>query len=200
LIGLKHRGVSNGEAAEVISLVTHSVQRFRPPGAVAFGDEALTKNYHRDPVVTMRILGGILTALRADYEAGRLQSFRELVHADLFADFLEMADHLQEQGYKDAAAVTAGAVLEEHLRKLCGRHGVPTTVTDGSGTVRPKKLDTMNADLAKAGAYNKVEQHSVPAWAAVRNAAAHGERDKFEAGQVRGMIDGIRSFVVRHPA
>jgi hypothetical protein len=61
-----------------------------------------------------------------------------------------MAEYLQQEGYKDPAAVMAGGVLEEHLRKLCGKHGV---------TVSPKpKLDSMNSDLAKAGAYNKNDQ------------------------------------------
>jgi hypothetical protein len=33
-------------------------------------------------------LRGILQAIRADYEAGYTQSIVELVHADIFADFL----------------------------------------------------------------------------------------------------------------
>jgi hypothetical protein len=123
-----------------------------------------------------------------------------MVHADLFADFLEMADHLLEQGYKVAAAVTAGAVLEEHLRKLCGLHSVAATFADASGKTRPKKLDTMNADLAKVAAYGKIEQQSVTAWAAVRNAAAHGDNTSYDDKQVQHMIDGCRDFITRHPA
>src|SRR3954471_17296758 len=103
----------------------------------------------RDEEVECR-LRGILSALRADYDAGRLQSFEELIHADLFSDFLEMAEYFLDEGYKDPAAVIAGSVLEEHLRKLCGKHGI---------IIPPKpKLDTMNADLAKAAAYNKNDQ------------------------------------------
>jgi hypothetical protein len=29
---------------------------------------------------------------------------------------------------------------------------------------------------------------------------AHGGRDKYDAGQVGVMIDGIRALIVRHPA
>jgi hypothetical protein len=68
----------------------------------------------------MEQVRGTLQALRDDYESGYLQSVVELVHADIFADFLDMADYLIQQGYKDPAAVVAGSVLEEHLRKLCG--------------------------------------------------------------------------------
>jgi hypothetical protein len=197
--GLRYYGVSNTEVAEVVALITHAVERFRPPGTAAYGSEALAKN-GTNPVVHLRMLGGTLAGLRADYAADRLRSFRELVHADLFADFLEMADHLLEQGYKGAAAVTAGAVLEEHLRKLCGLHSVATTFTDSAGKTRPKKLDTMNADLAKASAYGKIEQQSVTAWAAVRNAAAHGDATSYDEKQAQHMIDGIRDFILRHPA
>ena len=38
-----HYGVSNTEATEVITLVKHTLERFRPPGSFTFGDEALTK-------------------------------------------------------------------------------------------------------------------------------------------------------------
>src|SRR5262249_40662992 len=36
---------------------------------------------------------GILRALRAAYTSGYLATVTELIHADLFADFLEMADY-----------------------------------------------------------------------------------------------------------
>ncbi|MFZ0592306.1 MAG: hypothetical protein WAM39_17735, partial [Bryobacteraceae bacterium] len=95
----------------------------------------------------------------------------ELVHADVFSDFLEMADHLLEQGYKDAAAVIVGSVLEEHLRKLCQKHGLGTTINSGA----PKKADLINADLAGAMVYPKLDQKNVTAWLDVRNKAAHGK-------------------------
>jgi hypothetical protein len=137
-------------------------------------------------------LSGILSALRADYEAGRLRSFEELIHADLFSDFLEMAEYLLDEGYKDPAAVIAGGVLEEHLRKLCGKHGV---------TIPAKpKLDTMNADLARAGAYNKNDQKQVTAWAARRNDAAHGNYSNYGHAEVKLMVAGIRDFISRNPA
>src|SRR3954453_3597319 len=43
-------------------------------------------------------LGGVLRGLRSDIEAGYLRTVEELVHADVFADFLEMADELLNKG------------------------------------------------------------------------------------------------------
>lgn len=139
---------------------------------------------------------GVLRGLRADVAAGYLQSVEELVHAGLFDDFLDMASELQQKGYKDAAAVIAGSVLEEHLRKLSGRTGVAATKPDG----KPKKADTLNSELRAAGAYNQLEQKAVVAWLDLRNKAAHGEYDEYDHQQVARLIDDVRSFLLRHPA
>ena len=112
-----------------------------------------------DEVRTEKLFG-ILMALRSDYEAGRMQTFQEMVHADLFSDFLAMAEYFLEESYKDPAAVMAGGVLEEHLRKLCARYDVTAPAN--------AKLDLINAELVKASAYGKNEQKQVTAWAAIR--------------------------------
>lgn len=140
-------------------------------------------------------LAGILRALRDDYAAGYMTSVEELVHADLFSDFLEMADELVVKGYKDAAAVIAGSVLEEHLRKLALAHGV--SIRAGASH---KKADTINADLMKAGVYNKLELKQVTAWLGLRNDAAHGNYDNYDKAQVVGLIRDVRDFMIRHPA
>jgi hypothetical protein len=143
-----------------------------------------------------RELAAILTAMRADYEAGFMQTFSELIHADLFADFLEMAAHLLEGGYKDPAAVLAGSVLEEHIRKLCEKNGLP--ITDSSG--KPAKADRLNADLTGANVYSGLDQKQVTAWLDLRNKAAHGEYGEYSQPQVELMISGVRDFLVRNPA
>jgi hypothetical protein len=137
-------------------------------------------------------LQGVIQSLRDDYVAGRMQIFQELIHADLFSDFLEMAEYFLEEGYKDPAAVMAGGVLEEHLRKLTSKHGI---------TIPPKpQLHSMNSDLAKAGAYGKNEQKQVTAWAGLRNDAAHGNYAKYAIEEIRVMIMGLRDFITRNPA
>lgn len=143
-----------------------------------------------------RALAAILTALRADYEAGFTQTFSELIHADLFSDFLEMAAHLLAEGYKDPAAVLAGSVLEEHLRKLCEKNGLP--VTDANG--KPLKADRLNTDLKGANVYSGLDQKQVTAWLDLRNKAAHGKHGEYDQPQVDLMISGIQNFMARNPA
>ena len=140
---------------------------------------------------------GVAQALRDDLAAGYTKSLVEIVHAEVFADFLEMAEHLTESGYKDAGAVIAGSTLEGHLRGLCQKSGIPTVKT---GTTEPKKADSMNTELAAAGAYSKLDQKNVTAWLDLRNKAAHGDYAKYNKDQVTLLIAGIRDFISRNPA
>jgi hypothetical protein len=115
-----------------------------------------------------------------------MQSVTERVHAYRFSDFLEMAQHLSSEGYKDAAAVLAGSVLEEHLRKLCDKNGL--SVTDANG--KPLKADRINADLKGANVYSGLDQKQVTAWLDLRNKAAHGHYTEYTQPQVDLMISG----------
>lgn len=143
----------------------------------------------------------ILLSARQDLCDGRLSTLRELVHADLFSDFLEMAEYLMDEdhGYKDAAAVLAGGVLEEHLRQLCQRQTISIEVQTANGT-KPKKADTMNADLAAATVYNKNQQKIVTGWLGIRNSAAHAKYGEYTTEQVVSLIGGVRDFIARFPA
>jgi hypothetical protein len=140
---------------------------------------------------------GVVRALLHDMQKGYTRTLEELVRGDLFSVFLEMAEHLLNTHYKDAAAVIAGSALEAHLRALCARHAIPTDL-DGV----PKKADKLNAELAAAGAYSnaKLQQKSITAWLGLRNDAAHGSYTAYDEQQVRMMHDGVRHLITTHPA
>jgi hypothetical protein len=142
---------------------------------------------------------GVVESLRANVEAGYMQSITELIHGELFGDFLEMARHLLDEGYKDPAAVVAGAALEAHLRQLCVKNGIATEAVGSSGT-HPKKADAMNAELASGLAYSKLDLKSVTAWLDLRNHAAHGKFGEYSKEQVELMVMGIQDFITRNPA
>lgn len=152
-----------------------------------------------DHFSSFRTVLGILESVREAVAQDYLDRASELIHASLFADFLEMAQHLLDEGYKDAAAVIAGSALEAHMRQLCAKNGVGITVTTGSGAV-PKKADRMNADLTGAKVYSVLDQKNVTAWLDLRNKAAHGEYSKYQPEQVFLLISGVRDFMSRNPA
>lgn len=182
---------------EVLTLLEATIERVAPIGSAyrKHAEEAYAK-YGRDNGYIITILTGVLLALRADYEAGRLRSVAELIHADLFSDFLEMASYLHSEGYKDAAAVICGSVLEGHLRKLSEKLEIAVTAENG----RPKKADALNGELAVKGAYSKLDQKNVTAWLGLRNHAAHGEYDRYTSDQVALLLEGVRGFLGRYPA
>lgn len=139
----------------------------------------------------------VLRAFSEDVEDGFLQRLEASISAGVFTDFLEMADHVLADIHKTAAAVIAGFTLEEHLRKMCQAQGIPLKASNG----RWKTAEALNTGLSKAGIYaGKSEVKEVTAWIGRRNDAAHGRHDQYTEKQVALMIEGIRAFVVRHPA
>lgn len=129
-------------------------------------------------------LKAVLLAAKDDYEGGYLSKLKILVQSEVFDSELEQADELLASGYTVAAAVIAGVVLETGLREMCSDNSLP------SG-----KLDKMNADLAKAGIYNKLVQKQITALADIRNSAAHGHPEQFSSDDVRNMIRDVQRLL-----
>ncbi|MCB9149813.1 MAG: hypothetical protein H6641_13745 [Caldilineaceae bacterium] len=137
---------------------------------------------------------GILNAIRSEIEGDWLCTVKGVITAEVFADFVEMAEHLLDAGYQDPAAVMCGGVLEEHLRQLCIKNGIE--VVKGDKKV-PHKADTLNAELAKNEVYSKLDQKSVTAWLDLRNKAAHGHYGEYTEDQVRNMLNAVTEFMAR---
>jgi len=130
---------------------------------------------------------GIISSAIDEVEGGWLFETKALIQADVFADFLEQATHLLENKYHGPAAVIAGVVLEDGLRKLCDQNGI---------TLPSKpKIDSMNAELAKKGIYNKKKQKQITTLADIRNNAAHGKWDQFNEDDVRRMIEEVGTLM-----
>ena len=162
-------------------------------------EEIFVKYDKLNDYIKLKPLKGVLDGLYQDLKAGYLKSFSELIHADIFSDYIEMAEYLLEEGYKDPAAVITGSTLEEHLRKLCIKNGIDIEIMS-KGKLRPKKADSLNSELAKQVVYSKLEQKSVTAWLELRNKAAHGKYSEYKENQVKQLIIGVRDFIVRNSA
>ena len=138
----------------------------------------------------------ILLAIQSEIDGGWIFSVKQLISAEIFSDFLEMAEHLLKQGYKDPAAVMAGSVLEENLRQLCTANGIEIEL-EKEDVFIPKKADRLNADLTKAEIYTKLDQKAVTMWLDLRNNAAHGKYEEYSTDQVKLMLQGITEFLAR---
>jgi hypothetical protein len=173
-----------------------AINRLSPPGSTYSTDATQIVQRGSRTGLVAQDLAGVASGLRDDLAAGYAQDVAELIHAEVFSDFMGMAHELQTSGYKDAAAVIVGSVLEDHLRKLAGKARLTVEKRDGS----PKKADALNAELTAAGVYNGLEQKSVTAWLDLRNKAAHGHYDDYDQQQVAALIRDVREFLIRHPA
>lgn len=138
---------------------------------------------------------GIAKALISDIRSGYLQSVEELLHGNVFGDYLEMAMHLLDNDYKDAAAVLTGGTLEVHLKNMCSKYNISI---ERSG--KSKKADELNSELAKRDVYSKLDQKNVTAWLGLRNDAAHGNYSAYTKDQVSLLLQSVRDFITRHPA
>jgi hypothetical protein len=188
--------MNQDKVCETITLLSSAIDRLSPiESKYRENSDTALKTYGVSNSYNIKVLLGILRALRTDYEAGRMKTIQEIIHADMFADFLEMAEHLLEEGYKDPAAVMIGGVLEEHLRKLCAKSNINIIEND-----RPKKADRLNAELASANVYTKLDQKTITAWLDLRNKAAHGKYNEYVKEQVIIMLQGIQNFMLRFPA
>ncbi len=95
------------------------------------------------------------------------------MHASLFADYLQQAEHLLEENYLQASVVIAGGTLEEHLRQLSQQAGNPLTYLDNKGKTKKKMASRLNDELTKQGVYSKIEHSHADGWIKLRNEAAH---------------------------
>jgi hypothetical protein len=143
---------------------------------------------------------GIVRALKGDLDDGYLESFSELVRGELFESLIEMATHLLNEGYKDAAAVIAGSLIEAHLQHLCVKHGVAVNHTSADGTTRPLKAEQLNQALRKNRTYSLFDQKQITAWLDIRNSAAHGKYSDYDEGLVAKLIEWVGDFISKSPA
>lgn len=130
---------------------------------------------------------GILRAVREDVLGGYLVNVKTLISAEVFTDFLQMAEHLLECGYKDPAASLCGAVLEDGLRRIAAKASVK---------VRSREdLTSLNHKCADAGVYSRLVQRKIQVWTDVRNSADHGEFHNYAEQDVQDMLKGVAQFL-----
>lgn len=142
---------------------------------------------------------GLVRALKGDLEDGYLFSFSELVRGEMFESLIEMAEHLVEEGYKDAAAVIAGASLESHIRQLSNKYGVPVDHIAKDGSIKKKTAERLNQELGKK-VYSLFDQKQVTAWLDLRNNAAHGNYAEYDENHVAKLIEWVGDFISKNPA
>ena len=138
----------------------------------------------------------VLKSLKHDYSNNFLNSFNEMIDADIFTDILEQAEYLLSQGYFRASAVVAGVALESHLRKLAEKNQIPIKNEERKYV----NADSLNGNLLKSQIIDKTMNKSITSWLGLRNDAAHPDPTQIDEGMIKLMIDGIKVFIEKYPA
>jgi hypothetical protein len=133
------------------------------------------------------IMAECLTNLRSDVASGYLRRQAELVAAEVFGDFLGMAEHLLDHDYYHPAASLIGAVLEDGLRRIARLAEIDVKSTDD--------ITSLNNRLADKGVYSNLVRKQVGVWGEIRNHADHAEWDKYSPPDVRDMYTGVTRFM-----
>lgn len=80
---------------EVISLIDSTINRLTPRGSIHRENaKSIATRYGVDDSYIMKSIAGILKEIRSEYESGYIQTIQELIHADVFSDFIDMTDYL----------------------------------------------------------------------------------------------------------
>ena len=135
---------------------------------------------------------GILIALRDAVDQGLLVSLESRLRANIHDDFLQQAKALLDQSYHVAAMVLVGGVLEDHLEKLCTKHG---KTVSGKGS-----LSLYNDALHSASAYDKPVWRRIQQIGDVRNHAAHGDFAKVNPSDVDDSWRYVGRIIADYPA
>ena len=132
----------------------------------------------------------ILNSVREDVSGGFLTDIKMLVSAEIFTDFIEMAKHLLECGYKDPAASLCGAVLEDGLGKIALKNGIKVKSRED--------ISSLNQKCADKHIYNRLVQKEIEVLNEIRNNADHGKFEDYKNENVGDMINKVSDFLAAY--
>ncbi len=133
---------------------------------------------------------GILRAAQTEIDFGALPGIETLFSAEIFEDFLAMAEHLLDQKYFAVVPSLVGAVLEDGLRKIAKRKGVTVKQDDN--------IAGLNTRLFDAKTYSPLVRKKIEVWNSIRNNADHGKFELNPPQDVGQMLEGIRGFLAEY--
>jgi hypothetical protein len=131
----------------------------------------------------------LLTRLREEIEGGLLTTIENHAIAVTFDDFLDHGAEYLRHSRKNEAAVVAGIVFEDTIRRICRVLEIPE-----NGVA----LDTLISELAKQDALTALKAKRARAAAGLRTSAAHARWEQIQLGDVNPVIEFTRELMAAH--
>jgi hypothetical protein len=134
-------------------------------------------------------MAALLIRLLEEIEGGLLTTIENHAIAVTFDDFLDHGDEYLKHGRKNEAAVIAGIVFEDTLRRICRVLGVAE-----NGVA----LDTLITELRKLDLLTELKAKRARAAAGLRTSAAHARWEQIQLGDVNPVIEFTRELMAAH--
>lgn len=134
-------------------------------------------------------MAALMTQLREEIELGLLTTIENHAIAVTFDDFLDHGAEYLKQGQKNEAAVIAGIVFEDTIRRICRVLGIPE---------KKVALDTLISDLAKQDVLTALKAKRARAAAGLRTSAAHARWEEIALGDVGPVIELTKELIEAH--
>lgn len=139
---------------------------------------------------------GMLTAARRELQGDWLETTSGRVSRDNLIDMLRLARIQFDQDNHWAAAVIAGAILEQQLRNLCRARGIAIN-NEIQGKALPKKGLQLTGEAYKKKLYDRQDNKAIISWLELCDAAAKGKHEYVTSGRVKSMLDEMQAFLTK---
>jgi hypothetical protein len=137
----------------------------------------------------VREMAATLERLLEEIEGGLLTTIENHAIAVTFDDFLDHGAEYLKHSRKDEAAVIAGIVFEDTMRRICRVLGVPE-----NGVA----LDTLISELTKRDVLTALKAKRARAAAGLRTSAAHARWEEIQLSDVNPVIEFTRELMAAH--
>jgi len=132
---------------------------------------------------------GILSAAAADLQGNWIETTGGAISSEILTDFLHMAKNHLDGNNLPGVAVLAGAVLEEHLRRLCLANNI-SIINDRSASAAAKKPLQLSSEAYKKKIYDRNQYKKLISWLELCNSA-----DELSGKKIEDMLVGIGEFL-----
>lgn len=142
-------------------------------------------------VVNVGTALGVLVSAKEEYLRGLAIDYHLSVSSAVFNGLLEESRYLFSKNYLRAAAVLAGAALEEGLKTRTRSEGVEFSNKDGLSDI------VVKLKRADVGVLTEFEAKKIEPIGKIRNDAAHGGEFNYHKQDVQEMIDEVEKILTR---
>jgi len=139
-----------------------------------------------DHIEAVRGMEALLSRLLEEIDGGLLTTIENHAIAVTFDDFLDHGAEYLKDGRKNEAAVIAGIVFEDTIRRIWRVWEIPENNVP---------LDTLISELAKRNVVTALKAKRARAAAGLRTSAAHARWEEIQLGDVTPVIEFTRELM-----